>query len=257
MITILIYIFVGVNRVAMATERGSRDMKNQRHVAGYRRDSSGHALGLSFTALLHIALVYALLQHHSMSLAITAPQPLMVTFLAPAETPKLVEPPVAKPKPVVQHRAVRERRVPQPIKPAPIVAPGTEPASVQTPAPAHADPAPSVATPAASQATAVASAAPAPQMTQPIFNADYLRNPAPRYPPLARRTRQEGKVVLGVLVDTGGGASQIEVRNSSGSEVLDEAALDAVKRWRFVPARRGDQPVAAWVLIPINFTLQG
>jgi protein TonB len=98
---------------------------------------------------------------------------------------------------------------------------------------------------------------PAPALTQPSFNADYLQNPAPRYPPLARRMRQEGKVVLRVLVDIGGAASQIEVRNSSGSDVLDEAALEAVKRWRFVPARRGDQPVGAWVLVPITFTLQG
>lgn len=94
-------------------------------------------------------------------------------------------------------------------------------------------------------------------MTQPSFNADYLQNPAPRYPPLARRMGQQGKVVLRVLVNPGGGPAQIVVRTSSGSDVLDEAALDAVKRWRFVPAKRGDQPIAAWVLVPITFTLQG
>ncbi len=68
---------------------------------------------------------------------------------------------------------------------------------------------------------------------------------------------EQGKVVLRVLVSAGGDPAKVEVRTSSGSEVLDEAALDAVKHWRFVPARKGEQPVEAWVLVPITFTLQG
>lgn len=68
---------------------------------------------------------------------------------------------------------------------------------------------------------------------------------------------EQGKVVLRVLVSAVGDPAKVEVRTSSGSEVLDEAALDAVKHWRFVPARKGEQPVEAWVLVPITFTLQG
>jgi periplasmic protein TonB len=235
-------------------------MEEQKRQREYRRDGSGRALGLSVTACLHMAVVYGLLQHNTVSSAIVPPQPLMVSFVAATEAPRFVPPPVAKPKPVVQHRAVRHTQAAQPVAPEPLIAataanPDSAPAA--SPAPAPLDPAPSNATPVAGLRNQPPTPVPAPALTQPGFNADYLQNPAPRYPPLARRMRQEGKVVLRVLVDTGGGASQIEVRNSSGSDVLDEAALDAVKRWRFVPARRGDQPIAAWVLVPITFTLQG
>ena len=63
-------------------------------------------------------------------------------------------------------------------------------------------------------------------------------------------------MLLRVLVNAAGGADTVEVRTSSGSPRLDHAALDTVKRWRFVPARQGDAAVAAWVLVPINFTLE-
>ena len=45
------------------------------------------------------------------------------------------------------------------------------------------------------------------------------------------------------------------INTSSGSDRLDRAALDAVRRWKFVPARLGDTPVDAWVLVPIAFSL--
>jgi periplasmic protein TonB len=48
----------------------------------------------------------------------------------------------------------------------------------------------------------------------------------------------------------------VQVRSSSGSTRLDEAARETVKRWKFVPARRGSEPVPAWVLIPISFRLE-
>jgi protein TonB len=105
-----------------------------------------------------------------------------------------------------------------------------------------------------------APAAPAPTaaitLTQPRFDADYLSNPPPTYPPLSRRMGEEGKVQLRVFVDGNGRASQIELKTSSGSPRLDQAAQDAVWRWKFVPARRGDEAIAAWVLVPIVFTLK-
>jgi protein TonB len=94
-------------------------------------------------------------------------------------------------------------------------------------------------------------------VTPPIFNADYLDNPAPRYPPLSRRSREQGRVLLRVLVTPGGSAQEIEVRDSSGHPRLDDAAREAVRQWKFVPAKRGDEPVAAWVLIPVSFKLEG
>jgi protein TonB len=94
-------------------------------------------------------------------------------------------------------------------------------------------------------------------VTPPRFDAAYLDNPPPAYPALARRAREQGKVVLRVLVTPAGMAQRVEVRSSSGSNRLDEAALDTVKRWRFVPARQGVEAISAWVLVPISFSLEG
>ncbi len=88
------------------------------------------------------------------------------------------------------------------------------------------------------------------------FDADYLKNPAPPYPAVSRRMREEGKVVLRVAVTPAGTADNVDVKTSSGSERLDEAALRAVRQWKFVPARRGDTPVASFVLVPILFKLE-
>jgi protein TonB len=48
----------------------------------------------------------------------------------------------------------------------------------------------------------------------------------------------------------------VELKKTSGFGPLDQAALDAVKKWRFVPARRGSQTIAAWVEVPITFKLE-
>ena len=63
--------------------------------------------------------------------------------------------------------------------------------------------------------------------------------------------------MLRVLVSADGQPEQVDVRTSSGSPRLDTAALDTVRRWKFVPAKQGDRPIAAWVLVPISFRLEG
>ncbi len=94
-------------------------------------------------------------------------------------------------------------------------------------------------------------------VTPPAFNAAYLRNPPPRYPQAARRIGDEGTVMLRVLVNAEGAPVQVELDRSSGSSPLDNAAVDAVRNWRFVPARRGLQHVEGWVRVPIVFRLEG
>jgi protein TonB len=94
-------------------------------------------------------------------------------------------------------------------------------------------------------------------VTPPVFNADYLENPSPAYPPLSRRMREQGRVMLRVLVNPSGRADDVQVRTSSGVMRLDEAAQETVRRWKFVPAKRGNEAVSAWVLIPISFKLEG
>lgn len=93
--------------------------------------------------------------------------------------------------------------------------------------------------------------------SQARFDADYLRNPAPSYPAISRRMREEGKVTLRVLVTPHGTAESVEVKTSSGAaRNLIEAASRTVRQWRFVPARRGDTAVQSWVLVPIIFKLE-
>jgi protein TonB len=89
------------------------------------------------------------------------------------------------------------------------------------------------------------------------FSAAYLRNPAPRYPVASRRAGEQGTVTLRVLVSLDGLASRVAVEKSSGSPHLDAAALEAVKAWRFTPARQGANSVESWMLVPIVFRLEG
>ncbi|HUP94654.1 MAG TPA: energy transducer TonB, partial [Burkholderiales bacterium] len=80
--------------------------------------------------------------------------------------------------------------------------------------------------------------------------------PAPAYPPISRRMGEEGKVMLRVHVNERGLPDDVQLKASSGSQRLDDTALQTVKQWKFVPARRGDMPVVAWVLVPISFSLR-
>jgi protein TonB len=81
-------------------------------------------------------------------------------------------------------------------------------------------------------------------------------NPAPVYPFAARRRGQEGRVVLDVEVLPDGGAGTVSVTRTSGVVSLDRAALEAVRRWRFRPARRDGRPVRSTVRVPVRFALK-
>jgi len=91
----------------------------------------------------------------------------------------------------------------------------------------------------------------------PNFNVNYLSNPEPEYPFQSRRLREQGLVKLRVHVTEAGRAGEVMLYASSGFERLDKAALEAVKRWQFQPARRAGTPVAGWVIVPVRFELQG
>lgn len=93
-------------------------------------------------------------------------------------------------------------------------------------------------------------------LTPPLFNAAYLRNPPPRYPLAARRNGEQGTVTLRVLVDREGLPASVAIEKTSGYAPLDNAAREAVRAWRFAPARRGNQAVEAWVLVPVVFRLE-
>lgn len=92
---------------------------------------------------------------------------------------------------------------------------------------------------------------------QPTVDASYRGNPLPVYPPMSRRLGEQGVVVLRVLIDTNGRAVDVEVQRSSGSARLDQAALQAIREWRFIPARRGGKPVPEWYEWRWEFRLNG
>ncbi|MDX1945261.1 MAG: TonB family protein [Pirellulaceae bacterium] len=83
------------------------------------------------------------------------------------------------------------------------------------------------------------------------------QNSPPPYPSDAYRRRQEGRVVLEVHVTPAGTVESLGIHTSSGVEALDLSALNTVRGWRFEPARRAGQNVAAVVNVPVRFSLTG
>jgi len=84
----------------------------------------------------------------------------------------------------------------------------------------------------------------------------YRSNPRPEYPSDALRMRQEGVVMLNVQVSADGRASSVSLKRSSGVPSLDDAALEAVRRWTFEPAMQAGFPVASQVEVPVRFRLE-
>ena len=203
-------------------------------------------IGMAVAVALHAVAGAALLTYEPARSALLTVAPIMVSLVTPPrQETKQAEPPTPpKPKPVVKPQPKPPE--PLPVITAPVETPSPSPIVVPPPPPPPPEPAPVVVAP------------PAPVViTAPIFAADYLDNPPPPYPSLARRAGEQGRVVLRVLVNPRGNADEVEIRTSSGHRRLDESARETVRRWRFVPAKRGDDPVPAWVLIPISFRLEG
>ncbi len=90
----------------------------------------------------------------------------------------------------------------------------------------------------------------------PNADASELNNPKPPYPPISRRLGEQGRVILKACVSSTGGIDSLNLIKSSGFDRLDRIALETVQRWKFIPARRGQQPVAMCYQLPIQFTLE-
>jgi protein TonB len=83
----------------------------------------------------------------------------------------------------------------------------------------------------------------------------YARCPAPSYPSKARDAHQSGLALLRVMVDADGAVVSVALARSSGSRILDSAALSTVRTWRFLPAQLDRKPVSAEVEVPVRFVL--
>lgn len=164
---------------------------------------------------------------------------------APKTTPpKLPPPPVpVAPAPIIDvERAAAKTAVALSTPPTVVPAIATAQPSATASAQTHAGP---------------GSAEDATPATIPPDAAAFSRsNAAPAYPESARRRRQQGIVVISVSVSAQGQVTSLRVRSSSGFPVLDEAALAAVRHWRFAPATRAGAPVAAQGYVELPFVLR-
>ena len=137
--------------------------------------------------------------------------------------------------------------------PAQVTSQAVTPAAAPAPAPAAAP----AATPTSGPAPAAESVMPASsRSTDADYKAAYLNNPRPSYPLLAIRQGAQGQVLLLVEVLTDGRAGRIDLEKSSGHAALDAAAINAVRAWRFTPARKDGLLATQTVSIPIQFNLK-
>lgn len=166
--------------------------------------------------------------------------PIAISFVAES---RREEPPAAAPRPAIPPPAA----IQMPLPPRPSFSEIT----ISVPTETVVQQAPVVPAPAATAVETRDAVVP------PDYTAAYLNNPGPQYPYVSRRRREQGTVLLRVLVDARGSPVQVLIGRSSGFVDLDEAAADVVRRrWRFAAATEGNVAVEAWVEIPIEFSLK-
>jgi protein TonB len=197
---------------------------------------------LGISALAHFVLVRNFLVHSSPQkiefssgettevLIIEEAPPLLEPISEPVPTPEPVpeEPTPPKPEEILTTTQSEEIAAPQPTP---------EPKRIEK------KPTPQRPTPVAAPKTA--------NFSQPVV----IRNTPPIYPETARRAGWEGRVTVRVEVSADGLPMSVALEKSSGYGVLDQAALRAVKTWRFQPRAIGGVAMAGTVDVPVNFTL--
>ncbi len=216
--------------------------------AGHYGSRSGpHWAAIAAIVALHGAGIAALIMLDVVHVKALQRELTVVTLVPEPITP---DPPAPPPPPQAPEVEVKKTVTPI-VSPPPIVsAPVSRPmlvAAVSTPAP----PQPSAAVPSVSTAPAP----PAPPVLPPDASAATLGNSAPRYPIEARRKRHEGTVRLRVVITPDGRVKEISIARSSGFDSLDDAALAAVRKWKFRPGTQAGTPVEAVGYLNIPFKL--
>lgn len=224
-----------------------------------------HLIIAGIVILFHMAALWVLQSGLRIRPAeVIVPAEILVEWVTPPDTPKVTPapPPLpapAPPKPMPVKQVERKTALPtQAPRPMPLAIADATPAPT---APVGVLAAPVAAAPQETTVpvAATSKAAPAPQPPQlvpPSTDADYLQNPKPPYPSLSKRLGEQGKVVVRVLIGIDGKAQSTEIKQSSGFERLDQAALATVLRWRYVPGKRAGVPEAMWFNVPISFLLE-
>lgn len=175
----------------------------------------------------------------------SAPPPAIAKVTAPAPAPL----------PPVVHETLATPAEPFHEPLVPVAAVVQEPAALQLET-AVAEPPPSAPLTAAAVAVQAPPAPAVDDYVSPDLSAAYRNNPAPPYPLMAKRRGLEGVVLLAVSLDVHGYPLRVEIKRSSGHGILDETALQSVRKWRFVPAQRGGRAVGAEVEVPLRFALR-
>jgi len=216
---------------------------------------SGRILAIVVVVGVHLGVLGWLVATRALPEPIKIEPPALVGMLVsmPAES---IQPRAPVPAPVKQSKPVAN---PQPTMPVPKAAASERAVTAPEPVPvaaAHAEP-----TTEASRSAPVtpAPAVPDPEPPAPVVlprsDAAYLNNPSPSYPLMARRMQQQGQVLLDVYILPNGTVGDLKVKRSSGFTVLDDAAVESVRKWRFVPAKRGNEAIAYWYTVPVDFSL--
>lgn len=216
-------------------------------------------LFMMLVLLLHVWLLTVLMAPEEKT---TQAEPLVmeVSMIAISAPKPAVQPPAPAPAPPPEKQPPPKKSKPKPVvkKPPPVVqeAPDFAPFEPTTPPPQNTQPTSANTAATASSSNNAPNTKEAPAFTEANFRANYAHNPKPDYPAIARSRGWQGKVLLRVKVSAEGLSDGVTVEQSSGHELLDESAVEAVKKWQFIPAKRGDTPVASSVIVPIDFKLR-
>lgn len=204
---------------------------------------------------LHAVVIATLCLQPGLRRSATVAEPLYVQFLAAPPAPPVAAPVVPSPSPPAPPKPAPRTEAPRVIAARAAEATSAEiqaePAPETPPAPAESAP----PAPVAPAEPAPVAAAPEPVVEPPRYDLAYLSNPKPAYPARSIDLGEEGTVVLQAVISADGRVKSVQVKTSSGFPRLDRAALDAVRRWKFQPSRRGDTPVEGVAIIPMPFTL--
>lgn len=242
-------------------------------MTGQGQAAARRSAALLAVLALHAVALHVLWNAATPRVAVSPPEPLMVSLISPPFEPARLVPPSAPPaphpppsRPRQQAEALSPRRPAvaevHPADPAPAPVPAATPVLAAPPV-VGAAPRPELpATPAASQRAGPATAPPgAGGLPQgPIDLPGQLEvacpdRPPPAYPPLARRMGEQGDVVLRVELNEDGSVAAARVQRSSGHVRLDDAALAAIRTWHCSPPTRGGHPMRAVAMQPFHFVL--
>ncbi len=206
--------------------------------------------------LLHVVVLWALQSGLVLRIAnLVTPAEVIVEIVAPEETAPVRAAPRVEQR-TTASPAHTEVEVARPAPSALVISQPDAVAVEQTYVPTAPVTAPSASANNIAAASPTATVAAPPALVMPSTDADYLHNTKPAYPPLSKRLREEGKVVVRTLIGADGNAQQAEVKQSSGFDRLDEAARTTALRWRYVPGKRVGVAQAMWFDVPFTFVLE-